>query len=1406
MASSGAEVRWAEPGLGKRSRRRRWAWAEAGTVADPTGPGSWEEEGPLLSAASPELLQDFHRAQQHLQPLEWSPDPQPDASPDSEPGEYTGEEFEEEDVDSLEDSTMPVHWLGRQDPRPATPEAAPDEVPGGAEARGTRDSSPRVESEAALSSEEDEDHEHSPRTSEWDPAGGSSGDTPPEHSEAAQTADLSPARSWSSGTVSLGPPSDSPGSPWAGRSPDPQPTARANSPHRHRLNPADGVGGSVTVATTKAFQDSSTPPSPSPPDPAARWGAQATGLSCPQPGAQAWKRTWASPKTLPSRFAGSTSPPRSQPRPTRLDRPAPRQEATLAGHAASSDARKYGRGRLNHPLPDLSKVGPRVRFPKEESYRPPKARNPGRGPQDPRTPLVFKSPAEIVREVLLNSGETPPGQNPPPTHPIARVPQEFQTPEQATKLVHQLQEDYHRLLTKYAEAENTIDQLRLGAKVNLYSDPPQPSHSIHMGTMSQGTKVLSFTIPQPHSAERWPHPSAVPQNSEATGGLISGGDLSPSSSAGAPTPGRLPENQGLAKDQPSAEQTQVLASQARRFLAKVESFAGLMQAGYLTPQDQLKGFQRLKAAHAALEEEYLQACRAQRRSPQQAGSKCTPGTFDPGRELESEIFQLGIRLEELKDHLDQNQQVSEPSSSLQGWAPPLDSSPATPRSLQPTQPARQTVCPAQPEATSTSPHWPQARREAGMDCSEEEAEEEQGLGGPASPRHKERQMEQDFHGLLERYLNVKSRPEALRREEEDEEEQEGQDCTLEVDRGAALENMEPSRLPSTHTGRSHKAPLKDTAKQMASGSRPTFRVPSARDRHPSGLSKAETAAPGPGRPPPPRGPHESSLSSLEGGSSTEQLSRKSPRRTGRPHPEEPWMASPETDSGFVGSETSRVSPLTQTPEHRLAHISTSLPSGTPSTPRTLTQSFTTPAAWPGTSQTRDPQALRRASEPNLTRSRAPRHPPAPQSPLRHRAPSFCLEPPLPAETALAGVAGSEEFKGHSRVSEKPTGSVVMSPPASPAPETTPAFLLTRTSRDQAIRELQEEVSRLRVRLEGSLHRSPQASPTRPPSTHERPTRVRERRADSSATWGAHYGSKSTERLSGEPGGAEQAVPTGRRPARSSSMPREMPRQPLNSESEPSFLHLSPKKSESFSKDHRQAAPNEARAASGARRPDRVTFQGQYTGQQYHVLTPKAAPRGSATESCAHCQPTGPQDTGIAVAKDPGGPAPPDTPQCPLCGRTGPPQEAASSDSAPSGPEKAATRKNPLATHSPKQRGQRAVSPSRPPPGLWYLAAPSFAYVSSVPVLPYPSAAVYYTAPGSTSAPSAAEWPPAASSRPARGPRPSVQLDLEELEELNRALSRAAQAAESVRSTTQQMTRSLSAELRQARGLRGSCLF
>ena len=36
-------------------------------------------------------------------------------------------------------------------------------------------------------------------------------------------------------------------------------------------------------------------------------------------------------------------------------------------------------------------------------------------------------------------------------------------------------QDFDDLLSKYAMAEVTIDQLRLGAKLNLYSDHPQPA-------------------------------------------------------------------------------------------------------------------------------------------------------------------------------------------------------------------------------------------------------------------------------------------------------------------------------------------------------------------------------------------------------------------------------------------------------------------------------------------------------------------------------------------------------------------------------------------------------------------------------------------------------------------------------------------------------------------------------------------------------------------------------------------------------------------------------------------------------------------------------------------------------------------------------------------------------------------
>ncbi|ELW70615.1 AT-hook-containing transcription factor [Tupaia chinensis] len=1398
MASSETEVHWTESGLGKGPGRRRWAWAQEGKDVDRSGVCGWGQGGPFPHATSPEILDDFRLAQQHLPPLEWDPDPPPGGCQDFASEDSSGEETEAEDVDNPESSNVPLSWRPQQDPRLDMTEDEPDEAPGSPGLEETGGSSPGLGYEAGLSAEGNGNASplalEQGQASGWETSGKqASGDKLSEHSEVHLAVDLSPARSWSSGTVSLDRHSDSPDWTWEGETDVPQSAALGEAlpqgPSHQLLNPEDRTEGTVAQATPTEFQDSPAPPAPTPQCAAERWRSEPTSLSCARPEPQTWQRKKISPKPLPSRFTGSVSPPNPRPKPVLQDRSLPRQGATLAGHS-SSEASKYGRGRLNYPLPDFSKVGPRVRFPRDETYRPPKSRSHGRQPQGPARPLIFKSPAEIVREVLLSSGEAALAKDPPPAHPITRVPQEFQTPEQATELVHQLQEDYHKLLTKYAEAENTIDQLRLGAKVNLYSDPPQPSHSIHIGMMPQGTKVLSFTIPQPRTAEWQPGPTKDPQTSEASGWPSSAqGEPCPSSPTGSSTPRCLPGKQSMAKDQSSAEWTQALASQARQFLAKVESFEGLMQAERLTPRDQLQAFQWLKAAHAALEEEYLKACRGQHHAQQLSGSRGPPGKFDPSRELEAEIYHLGIRLEELKDRIDQTQQ--EPASSrsdsalAHSTAAPFPHQPAylpAPSGQAPT-PATQTPYP-EPAAASPCPLHVNMEVSSG---SSEVGDRLQAL--PTPLRHKELQVEQEFHGLLERYLSVKSLPEAMRMEEEQREEQGV--CTLEADGPTpAPAKAEATRVPPRHPpakgGRSHGAPLKEAVEQMVCVKPPGFQTSMARDRSLPGLGKAEADPPGPGMAPHALGTrsavsHRSSTTSLEGSSTSERLPRKPAQRAGGPPLEEPWMASPETDSGFVGSETSRVSPLTQTPEHRLSHI-------------------------------------RRVAEPSTPRTRVQRHRSSTSSPLQQRAPSFCLERALAAEMVVPG----SEFEGQKQISEQLLPGRTISPPLTPAPAaaplpcgltgTTSSFLLTRTGRDQAIRELQEEVSRLRLRLEDSLHRTPQGSPTRPTSAFDRPARARDRPAESSAAWGPHYGSKSTERLSGEPEGTEPAVPAGRRRARSSSVPREVPRLSLSSESEPPSPGLFSEKSRT-TKESPPAPRDRTRGVGSAGQPGRVTFRGQYTGQEYHVLSPKAVSRGGGTVSCPHCQPARTQATGGPAIRDPLGPTPTDARRCPLCGRVGSLLETDGPDSAHSGAEKATTRKHSPSASSPRQRSKRAVSPPRPPPGLWYLAAappapalPACAYISSVPVVPYPPAAVYYASPAPTSARPAAEWPPTAPSRPARGHRRSLQLDLDDLEELSKALSQAVQAAESVRSTTQQLSRSLSADLRQARSLRGSCLF
>lgn len=99
------------------------------------------------------------------------------------------------------------------------------------------------------------------------------------------------------------------------------------------------------------------------------------------------------------------------------------------------------KGSLYYPTPDLSKVEPRVCFPKSV-YKPPRSRKALRKTSaSPEPPLMFKSPAEIVKEVLLNSPAgpcTPPDGNGSPAVSTT-VPPDFRCRLQASALLEQLQ-------------------------------------------------------------------------------------------------------------------------------------------------------------------------------------------------------------------------------------------------------------------------------------------------------------------------------------------------------------------------------------------------------------------------------------------------------------------------------------------------------------------------------------------------------------------------------------------------------------------------------------------------------------------------------------------------------------------------------------------------------------------------------------------------------------------------------------------------------------------------------------------------------------------------------------------------------------------------------------------------------
>ncbi|KAK7896665.1 hypothetical protein WMY93_021990 [Mugilogobius chulae] len=101
----------------------------------------------------------------------------------------------------------------------------------------------------------------------------------------------------------------------------------------------------------------------------------------------------------------------------------------------------FSSGIPNTLRPDLSKVEPRVRFPKD-GYTPPKSRRPLRsGSLSPEPRLVYMSPADIVTTVLFGASEEPQPEEEEELTPdvLSILPPDFRTRQQAIALMNELQ-------------------------------------------------------------------------------------------------------------------------------------------------------------------------------------------------------------------------------------------------------------------------------------------------------------------------------------------------------------------------------------------------------------------------------------------------------------------------------------------------------------------------------------------------------------------------------------------------------------------------------------------------------------------------------------------------------------------------------------------------------------------------------------------------------------------------------------------------------------------------------------------------------------------------------------------------------------------------------------------------------
>ncbi|XP_033758585.1 uncharacterized protein LOC117340908 [Pecten maximus] len=248
----------------------------------------------------------------------------------------------------------------------------------------------------------------------------------------------------------------------------------------------------------------------------------------------------------------------------------------------------------------------------------------------------------------------------------SKLNQEFHKRKQATELVQQLQKDYDKLLSKYASAELTIDQLRLGARVTLHSNSPTPSQATTGSLQSlQQPQVMQLNrgvkSPSPFQGSLG-YASPMSVDSTAADSYNDQGQGSKnkfrSQSESALTNGnaeREARNMALSSENGAESVRLGLTFQANGLDDRMESFKTLLDEQQLTHDEQEKVFEKIRTDHEKLRRDYLQS-KEDYNVLKRANANVGDVNFDQEKELEGELFRLGMKFDEIHEKVDENRQ------------------------------------------------------------------------------------------------------------------------------------------------------------------------------------------------------------------------------------------------------------------------------------------------------------------------------------------------------------------------------------------------------------------------------------------------------------------------------------------------------------------------------------------------------------------------------------------------------------------------------------------------------------------------------------------------------------------------------------------------------------------------------